>query len=223
MTTTGAAPRTLALELEVFSDFICPWCYIAHRRLAAARQALAGELALSVVWRPYELNPDMPEAGRDRKEYRTAKFGSWKRSAELDAGTVEAGAPDGIEFRYDLMRRTPNTLAAHRLVWSARGDRQDEVAERLFRAYFTQGRDIGDPAVLSAIAQEAGLPEAPAGSAADEATVAVRAEQARAASLGLTGVPFHLFGRRLGFSGAVPADELVRRLRLAARETAGAG
>lgn len=216
-------PGALTLELEVFSDFICPWCYVAHRRLAAARQSLAGELVLNVVWRPYELNPDMSEAGRDRHEYRSAKFGSWKRSAELDAGTVEAGAPDGVEFRYDLMRRTPNTLAAHRLVWSARGDRQDEVAERLFRAYFTEGRDIGDPVVLSAVAQEAGLPGGLVGGDLDAATAAVREQQARAVSLGLNGVPFHLFGRRLGFSGAVPGGELVRLLRAAARETAGQG
>lgn len=219
MTTIDAAHGPLSLDVEVFSDFICPWCYIAHRRLDVARQALAGELVLRVVWRPYELNPDMPEGGRDRKEYRSAKFGSWERSMELDAGTVVAGSPDGVEFRYDLMRRTPNTLAAHRLVWSTRGDRQDEVVERLFRSYFTEGGDIGDPVVLAGIARASGLTGVfAAGSGSVEATAAVREQQGRARSLGLTGVPFHLIDRRYRFAGAVPVDELVRLLGRAARE-----
>lgn len=203
------------MNLEVFSDFICPWCYIAHGRLSAARRALAGEVAVNVLWRTYELNPGMPEAGHDRGEYRSAKFGSWKRSQELDAGTIEAGAPDGIAFRYDLIARTPNTLAAHRLVWSARdGGRQEEVVERLYRAYFTEGRDIGDPAVLADIAQAAGV-RGVGPSEVVTATAAVREQQARAQFLELTGVPFHLVDRRYRFSGAVPTHELVRLLRRA--------
>jgi predicted DsbA family dithiol-disulfide isomerase len=141
MTSSFAAvtsPETpTKLSLEVFSDFICPWCYIGHRRLRLAREALGGELAVDVQWLPIELNPGMHVGGHDRREYRSAKFGSWEQSQRLDAGTVEAGAPDGVEFRYDLMTRTPNTMAAHQLVWSARehgtsGRSGAAVVSRLF-------------------------------------------------------------------------------------------
>jgi predicted DsbA family dithiol-disulfide isomerase len=213
------------LSIEVFSDFICPWCYIGHRRLMLARQALGGEPAVEVHWRPFELNPEMPVDGRDRRPYRSAKFGSWEKSQELDAGTVEEGAPDGVEFRYDLMTRTPNTLAAHRLVWVARDSgQQDDLVERLFRAYFTDGRDISDRAVLVEVARAAGLPRDAAADAWDneQTTAGVREQEARAQSVGLRGVPHYVIDNRHAFSGAVPTEDLVTLLRqVAAQHQAG--
>jgi predicted DsbA family dithiol-disulfide isomerase len=210
------------LSLEVFSDFICPWCYIGHRRLTLAREALGGELAVDVRWLPFELNPGMHVGGYDRREYRSAKFGSWEQSQRLDAGTVEAGAPDGVEFRYDLMTRTPNTMAAHQLVWSARDtERQDDLVQRLFRAYFTEGRDISERAVLAELAQAAGLPSGYAADAWDDeqASAGVREQEARAHSVGLRGVPHYVLGGHYGFSGAVPTEELVRLLRQVAAQS----
>lgn len=202
--------------MEVFSDFICPWCYIGHRRLTVACRALGEEPGLDVQWRPFELNPGMPAAGVDRREYRTAKFGSWERSQELDAGTVEAGVSDGVEFRYDLMGRTPNTLAAHRLVWAARDTgRPGELVDLLFRAYFTEGRDISDRAVLGDVALGAGLPGGVARRAwgSEEAKAGVREQEERASALGVSGVPYHIIDGRHSFSGAAPTDDLVRVLR----------
>ena len=135
---------TETLRLDVVSDAICPWCYIGKRRLAAALPLLAAAgLELAVRWRPFQLNPDMPEEGIPRRSYRIAKFGSWARSQELDARVAAVGAAEGLEFRHELMARTPNTLAAHVLIdaaYAAGGaDLQDRTVEALFAAYFTQG------------------------------------------------------------------------------------
>lgn len=206
----------------MFSDFICPWCYVGHRRLDAALAALGGEMRVEVVWRAFELNPTLPAAGVDRRAYRTAKFGSREKSQPLDAGTVEAGTLDGVEFRYDLMTRTPNTAAAHRLAWLARdAGRQPDVVDRLFRAYFTEGRDLSDTAVLDEIAAEAGLQDLKLGSSAaagDEAGRGVAQDQDRARALGVSAVPFHVVENRYRFSGAVPAEEITRLLRQVAGE-----
>lgn len=222
---SDSAPSATTLSIEVFSDFICPWCYLGHRRLASAREAVRDALTIDVLWLPFELNPDMPPEGRDRRAYRSAKFGSWEKSRELDEGTVAAGAPDGVEFRYDLMRRTPNTLPAHRLVWAARNSGlQDALVERLLRAYFTEGRDISEAGVLADVAGSVGLPDDfVADVVSDEdATRQVREQEARAQSVGLRGVPHYVLDRRFAFSGAVPTEELVRLLQQVAAER-GAG
>ncbi len=150
------------LTLEIISDTICPWCYIGKRHLEAALPVLAAEgIRLDLIWRPFQLNPDMPAAGVERRAYRTAKFGSWERSLALDAQIVEASKRAGLAFRTDLMQRTPNTIASHVLVALAHeaggSAMQDRVVEALFAAYFTQGADVGDQAVLARIAAECGL------------------------------------------------------------------
>ncbi len=149
-------------RLDVVSDAICPWCYVGKRQLDRALVLLEPErLGFSVHWRAFQLNPDMPMEGVERRSYRLAKFGSLERSAELDAGVAEAGRRVGITFRHDLMVRTPNTLDAHRLIRFAETvAAQDAVVDRLFAAYFTEGRDIGDRAVLADVAAEAGLDRA---------------------------------------------------------------
>src|SRR3954447_23685158 len=146
----------MSLAVDVISDVICPWCYIGKRRLEKAVAALAGPV--KVRWLPFQLNPTMPKEGVSRREYRTRKFGSWERSQELDARVVAVGKEEGIHFAFDRIERTPNTLEAHRLIWLAGKESvQDAVVEALFRAYFTEGRDIGNQQTLLDVVAEAGL------------------------------------------------------------------
>jgi len=151
------------MKIEIYSDLICPWCYIGKRRMQAALKLLGKEFTPKIVWRPFQLNPDMPIEGMNRKNYRTKKFGSWERSMAMDAEVAATGKSLGIEFNYDKVLITPNTLAGHRLLWWAeQQNHQDHLSEALFRAYFTEGRDVGRHDVLARIAAEVGLPQAEA-------------------------------------------------------------
>jgi predicted DsbA family dithiol-disulfide isomerase len=206
-------------RIDIVSDAICPWCYIGKRQLERALAALGNEgLDFSVHWNPFQLNPDMPKEGRDRAAYRAWKFGSAERSREADERVARAAAGVGLAFRTDLMLRTPNTIDAHRLIWFAgQKGRQDAVMETVFRAYFTQGRDIGDRVVLAECAAEAGLDqgEVAAFLASDTAESEMRAADATARKAGVSGVPsFFLDGYGL-FSGAYPAETMAHALRKA--------
>jgi predicted DsbA family dithiol-disulfide isomerase len=210
--------ETLAgLRIDIVSDAICPWCYIGKRQLERALAALEKEeLHFSVHWNPFQLNPDMPKEGRDRMAYRAQKFGSAERAHELDERVANAAAAVGLQFRQDLMLRTPNTLDAHRLIWFAgREGVQDAVMEAVFKAYFTQGRDIGDRDVLADCAVEGGLDRTTVAdflageTAANEMLAADRA----AREAGVNGVPsFFLDGYGL-FSEAMPAETIAEALR----------
>src|SRR5712671_1843704 len=153
-----ASGAKATLAIVVISDAICPWCWVAKRRLDSA---IAPDVTASVTWRPFELNPEMPKGRVDRRAYRSAKFGSWQHSQALDAQVAAAGRSEGLVFNHDKMERTPNTVDAHRLIWLAgqRG-KQDVVVEGLFAAYFNEGRDVGDPTVLADVGASAGLDRA---------------------------------------------------------------
>ena len=160
METHGLEPLRAAggLVVDVVSDLICPWCFVAKRRLERLGSLVGRWVA--VHWHPFQLNPDMPMEGKNRREYRSAKFGSWEYSQQLDRQVALAGRQVGIEFRHDLMQRTPNTLRGHVLLAAAaKGglEMQNGVTERLFVGYFTRGEDVGDPNVLLAIARECGV------------------------------------------------------------------
>ena len=204
-------------RIDIVSDAICPWCYIGKRQLERALAILAGEgLRFQVHWNPFQLNPDMPAEGRDRTAYRVAKFGSAEKAAALDQRITGAAAAVGLAFRTDLMTRTPNTIDAHRLIWFAgqNGD-QDAAMEAVFRAYFIEGRDIGDRAILAACAVAAGLPEQAVRDflAGDTAAADMRAADRTAREAGVSGVPsFFLDGYSL-FSGAMPAETIADALR----------
>lgn len=204
-------------RIDIVSDAICPWCYIGKRHLERALAELAEQgLDFSVHWNPFQLNPDMPKEGVGRAAYRLAKFGSRERVRELDTGVTAAAAAAALDFRLDLIQRTPNTLDAHRLIWFAgRANVQDIVVEAVFRAYFVEGEDIGDHAVLTHCAVQAGLDRVKvmsflgSGLAAAEMRDADRA----AREAGVCGVPsFFLDGHRL-FSGAMPPAEAAEALR----------
>jgi predicted DsbA family dithiol-disulfide isomerase len=213
-------------RIDIISDAICPWCYVGKRHLEQALPALAEQgLAFTVQWHPFQLNPDMPEAGLDRREYRIAKFGSWERSQELDAQVAAAGRGEGLAFNFDRQSRTPNTLDAHRVIWFA-GERgvQDAVVEALFLAYFTDGRNLSDRATLAEVATGAGLDRAEVDEllACDTGLDAVRAGEEQARSLGVSSVPFFIVNGKVALSGAQP-PELFRQAFEKAGEAVMAG
>ena len=192
------------ISIDIVSDVVCPWCFIGKRRLEKAIAALRGQ-DVRVRWHPFQLNPTMPKAGMNRKEYRTAKFGSWERSLGLDAQVTAAGQGEGIKFAFDKIVRTPNTFDAHRLIWLAdQQGIQDEVVEAVFRAYFTEGRDISRAAVLFDVMAEAGLDRnrAEAVLNSDEGLAAIQAAEEQGRRAGVQGVPYFLINGTLALSGA---------------------
>ena len=199
------------LDLMVIIDVICPWCYVGKRRMEKALPLL-GEIRARVSWLPFELNPDMPKEGMERREYRMRKFGSWERSLQLDAQLAEQGAKEGLTIRYDLQTRTPNTLNAHRLIRRAGGgEGQTALVEALFQAYFTQGRDIGNLETLADIAAETGLDRADALAflRSDELAEEVRQYEEVARRAGITGVPAFVANRRPVLMGAHPPEAIA--------------
>jgi predicted DsbA family dithiol-disulfide isomerase len=193
-------------RIDVISDAICPWCWIGKRQMERALALL--DQPFTIHWRPYQLNPDMPVEGVERAAYRAAKFGSVERGRELDANVAEAGRAVGLEFRHDRMLRTPNTIAAHRLIrWA--GEKQNAMVEALFQAYFHDGKDIGDHATLAAIAATLDL-DAAAFLASDEHEAEVRAEDAHFRRIGINGVPSFALDGQVMFSGAYPAEHMAQ-------------
>ncbi|GAB3094844.1 DsbA family protein [Lysobacter terrae] len=206
------------LRLQVVIDLICPWCYIGKRSLDQALKILAGQgLDVDIEWLPYQLNPTMPSAGMDRKAFRTQRFG-WENSLAMDARAVEAGRRFGAEFDYAKQSRTPNSVAAHALARLARNEGgaalQERAVDALFTAYFRDGQDIGDHAVLERIADDVGMaPGAVARSLAlhDE----IRSLDERIKSLGLSGVPSYLVNGKLLASGSQDVQGYVKLLQSA--------
>jgi predicted DsbA family dithiol-disulfide isomerase len=195
------------LDVDVFSDVICPWCYIGKRRLEKAIAA-AGQ-PVKVRWLPFQLNPAMPTEGISRGEYRTKKFGSRERSQELDARLVAVGKEEGIPFAFDHIERTPNALAAHRLIGLADKEGvQGAVVEALFRAYFTEGRDISSLLTLLDVVAEAGLDrhEAEALLNTDTGLEAIKEAGELARRLREDGVPHFIVNGTLTLSGAQQPD-----------------
>ena len=202
----------MKLGIEIVSDVICPWCFIGKRRFEKALRLLPPDIETEVHWRPFELNPDMPAEGIDRKLYRTRKFGSWERSQALDAQLAENGAGEGIQFAFDRMERTPNTFEAHRLILLA-GEQgvQDGVVEALFQAYFVNAMDIGNREVLAGIATAAGM-DARDFLESERGRQEVGAEESWARRLGVQGVPFFLINGVAAISGAQQPEIIAATL-----------
>ncbi|MEM1255046.1 MAG: DsbA family oxidoreductase [Cyanobacteria bacterium P01_H01_bin.21] len=205
----------MTLTIEITSDFICPWCLIAHHNLQQAIAKLEMPADIQWVWHPFELNPDMPAAGMDRRTYRTNKFGTWAYSQQLDAQTMQAGQANGVEFRYDLMQKTPNTLNAHRLTaLAAKAGKATEMAERILQAYFTEGQDIGDIDTLSALAADIGLDQAKAFLLSDDGISDIRADKQQAVAQGIHSVPTIRIGDAV-LVGGQPVDVFFSALQTA--------
>jgi predicted DsbA family dithiol-disulfide isomerase len=210
----GTQP-TNALVVDVVSDLICPWCFVAKRRIEKAAAILGKKV--EIHWLPFELNADMPIDGLDRRVYRSAKFGSWEQSQRLDAQVASAGAEVGITFHHDRMKRTPNTFRGHVLLAAAlkRGlEMQGKVAERLFQAYFVNGEDVGDPAILLGIAHEFGVSVISRVEDLDNPELVAEVKAAeRKVSAGIRGVPQISFGGRVLASGAQHEEVLAASIR----------
>jgi len=209
------------MQIEVYSDLVCPWCYIGRKRFDAALEQRR-DLDVSVHWLPFELNPQLEEQGMDRLKYLAAKFGDASQLQAMQRHIREVGSALGIDFHFELIRRTPNTRAAHSLLALAEETgKQSEVSLALFTAYFEQGRDIGDRQVLAEIGQAQGLdPSVVLGALADRRHYPkIVAHEQQAAEWGISGVPTFIFDRRYAISGAQEPQVFLQvfdRLRAAA-------
>jgi predicted DsbA family dithiol-disulfide isomerase len=209
------ARKSTSLTVEIVSDAICPWCYVAKRNFERAVTKLPDGVKLAVHWLPFELNPDMPVEGKDRRAYRSAKFGSWEQSQKLDAQVSVSAAHAGLGMRHDLMQRTPNTFKAHRLIWLAGQEGvQGAVVEALFSAYFVEGRDVGDVAVLTDIAAKSGIAKSRAEAffAGDEGVGEVSEAALAARQGGLSGVPTFVINGQPAFFGALRSELMLTHL-----------
>ena len=201
------------MKVDIWSDVVCPWCYVGKRRFEAAAAVFAHGDELEVEWHSFELDPNAPHEHHGPIENRLArKYGmTIDQAVAANDRLTRVGAEDGLEFRFD-QARSGNTFDAHRLIHLAH-DRgvQDEVKERLMRAYFTEGELISDRETLVRVGSEAGLDpdEARAVLAGDAYAHAVRADEEAASDLGISGVPFFVVDRRFAISGAQPTDVIV--------------
>ena len=202
------------MRIDIYSDTVCPWCYLGKRRFELA-MAARPQYEPRVTWRPFELNPDLPAEGADRAAYLAARIGSPERVAEVHEELKRQGEVSGIEFRFDLIERVPNTRRSHLLMaHAARSGRQTVVMERVMRAYFEEGCDIGDIEVLVRLGVEAGLTEYESRSALilRAGHDGVIAAERHAAVLGITGVPTYIFDGQYTLSGAQDVGTLARVL-----------
>jgi predicted DsbA family dithiol-disulfide isomerase len=200
------------MQIDVVSDTICPWCFIGKRRLSRAL-ALRPDIEFDVRWRAFRLDPTIPREGVERKAYLKAKFGDGERPRAMTDTIRDAGTNEGIVFAFDDIAKTPNTTASHCLIrWAGTAGVQDEVVERLFRAYFEEGLDIGNPDILVDLAGDVEM---------DTALVAdlfeqnadreiVEREDAVAHRMGISGVPTFIFANKYALSGAHDPNALLQ-------------
>ncbi|MEQ8604054.1 MAG: DsbA family oxidoreductase [Marivibrio sp.] len=210
------------MQIDIFSDPICPWCFIGKKRLDAAR-ALRPGLDLKIRWRAFQLNPDMPAGGMDRQTYLNVKFGGPDRAQELYGQIARVGQEVGIPFDFAGIPRTPNTLSAHRLIRFAQQPEQgkaDALVEALFDAYFLENRDIGDRETLLELAQVAGLDLGAAAEILDQDAYAeeIRAEDAYARRMGIGGVPCFIVNGKYALSGAQEPESFLPLFDMAVQE-----
>jgi len=204
------------VEVEIWSDIVCPWCYIGKRHFEAALAQFGHADQVRVTWRSFELDPNAPLSQEgDRAERLAAKYNvTVEHAREMEAHVTAVAANDGLEYRLDITQ-SANSFDAHRLIHlAAEFGLQDAMKERLMRAYFTEGRLISDHETLAALADELGIPAAATIEllSTDKYTDAVRAEEELARGFGLSGVPTFVVDRKIAVSGAQPAETLVKLL-----------
>jgi predicted DsbA family dithiol-disulfide isomerase len=214
------------LKIDIVSDVVCPWCYLGKARLERALAAMK-DVKAHINWRPYQLDATIPRTGVDRKAYMEAKFGTGPRLGEIHQQLVSFGKEVGIDFQFDKIMVSPNTMNAHRLIrWAAQAGAgvQDKVVDRLFRLYFTAGADIGDSAVLMKAGKECGMDSTILETLlpTDAEVVGVNAEIETSRKIGVTGVPFFIFNQKYGVSGAQTPDVLIEAMQGAMKDSPAA-
>lgn len=210
--------------IDIFSDVVCPWCFVGKRRLESALR-LVPETQVALRWRPFFLNPWVPREGMTREAFLTTKFGSVARYNRVAENVAAAAAREGLVYRFDLLRRQPNTIDCHRLIhWAEMEDKASEMKELLMKLYFTDGADLSDADILVEAAATVGLDAADTrGKLATTADVDLIIAQAKeAADTGIDGVPTFIIGGVEVIFGAQPADVLAKAIRDAAAQGAQA-
>jgi predicted DsbA family dithiol-disulfide isomerase len=205
------------VRIDYVFDTVCPWCYIGKRRFERAL-ACRPHTRVAVRWRPFLLNPDLPLGGMDRTAYLDRKFGSHARVQRMHAAVAAAGLAEGIQFAFDRILRTPNTLHSHRLIrFAAQMGREADIVEAIYRAYFCQGRDIGSVGELVAVAAAAGLPRVAVADYLDSDTDvgALMNDNAGAHRLGVNGVPCVIIDNQYALAGAQEPEILLRLIDIA--------
>ncbi len=204
------------MKVEIWSDVVCPWCFIGKRRFETALDRFEHRADVEVAFRSFELNPNAEQQpGGSLEEALARKYGvSLEQARAMNARVMDAAAGEGLQYRFDIARRG-NTFDAHRLIHLAAADGlQAAMKERLMAAYFMEGRAIGDRDTLVELAGEVGVDPGRARAALDSDEYAddVRADEREAAELGITGVPFFVINRRYGVSGAQPPEVMLKAL-----------
>jgi predicted DsbA family dithiol-disulfide isomerase len=192
------------MRIDIIADIACPWCFVGKRRLERAI-ALRPHTTVSLAWRAFQLNPELPSEGIAQETYFKTKFGASRNPERIYANVIAAGRGEGIDFAFDRISRMPNTLGAHRLVRHAtRAGCASEVADLMFQGFFLDGRDIGDIDVLVEIAATVGLDrkEARAALSGHDGDAAIRAEDRQARRLGINAIPCFIFDSGYAISGA---------------------
>jgi len=207
------------VKVEIWSDVVCPWCYIGKRRFETALAQFERADEVEVVWRSFELDPDAPRTQADSSlEHLARKYGMSVDQARASQNHVtELAAAEGLEYRLADVRRG-NSFDAHRLLHLARErGKQDELKERLLRAYFSEGEPIGEPEALGRLPVEVGLDRMEVAEmlAGDRFAREVRDDEHSARLLGIRGVPFFVLDERYGIEGAQPAESILQALRTA--------
>ena len=200
-----------AITVDVISDVMCPWCYIGKRHLEAALKTIP-DVPVDVRWHPYQLDPTLPREGKDRTQYLSDKFGGIEKAREIYANIAAAAKAAGIPFAFEKIKLSPNTLDCHRLIlWSKSDDVQDDVVERLFKAYFIDGEDLTKAETLVRISADAGmqsdLVEQLLETDSDMQKMVKQIEQAQ--DMGVTGVPCFIVDQRFALSGAEKPETLA--------------
>ena len=202
--------------LDVYADVVCPWCYVGERRLEEAL-SLRPEVEVERRWRPFQLQPGMPEGGMPWDVFARRKFGGELNARGAFARLTAVGRSEGIRFDFDRVASAPNTVDAHRLILragEAGGETQWKLVDALFEAYFSDGRDLNDHGSLAAVAAGAGLDpdEVRRYLASEGGKAKVRASQEEAYGRGIQGVPFYVFDGVQTVSGARPVEDFLRAL-----------
>ena len=209
------------IHLDIVSDVVCPWCYLGKKRAEAALDTFGAD-KVEVAWRPFQLAPDMPKEGMDRKTYYEMKFGDDPKIKEMSNQLVGLGRDAGISFNFDEIAWSPNTLNAHRLIrWAQSDNLQSQVVDRLFQRYFELGDNIGADEVLLSIAEQEGMDVNLVSDllSSDADLEAVQQEMDHARQMGVSGVPTFIAENRLAVSGAQEPAILVNFLEQVAQQT----